>query len=477
MKSNSKAKLINKTLHAPSKSHEGQTLLIDSLEDIVSTMASPTTLKDLSPSSQFMSLNKKNDSANTAKISNPNGFHTFSQKKLTRILKESKSSDLIKSGIDKNERVVGDKEQIIKLQENFIVNLKNEIEILEKEKKIHEQETSQIKALQSESVQLEQKIIKITEAYKKDLRSIKQKIHEKEETIQKVKFESSLKLKEKTSQVEKLKQKIKKLKEESKDFLRRFSEVERFKSSFESVVKEKKKLSEQVSDLNEHINNLNDKIKVLNEENKILVKNYKDVQSDFLDLEKKYQALKVLNSKTTNAQIEITNLLSQFESLNQQNQILTEKNKLISERASLLESENSDLKQVLLKYNSKTQTLPCSSRLHSSQDSLKNLSLHFNKSKPSKDCEIFPKSKASLDYYEVSEPDCSAVDLQMSQLEQELRTIRNINLKLLYKEEELSIKLQKTMKSKNFYQDQTLQLQSRVNELEKLINSHHTKWD
>jgi hypothetical protein len=226
-------------------------------------------------------------------------------------------------------------------------------------------------------------------------------------------------------------------------------------------------LNDQVFELTDQATKSTDQLKILREENKILVKNYKEVQSEFLDLEKKYNSLRALNCKTTNAQMEITNLLGKFESINSQNHLLNEKVKIMSERILLLSSENSDLKEALLKFDN-TSKRHHQSPISSSQENLKSKTLKFTKPNLSS---LQSKSKASCDLIEVSDPGCSMVENQMSHLEFELGTIRSLNLKLLHKEEELNQKLSKTLKSKNFFQDQAIQLQSRVEELERMIVS------
>jgi myosin heavy subunit len=466
MKQTGRPTLPKKTIHTPSKSQDERVFLLDSIEDIISTMASPT-FKEFNPKTLTYSQTSETPHPDPKSLK-PFPTQTYpkpaNKERPIKVLKDFK---IIESFPENSEKVFKEKEEIIKLQENFILNLKNEIEILEKEKILHEQEINQIKGLKSGALKLEKKILKITEAFKKDLRAAKLNLCDKDEVIQKIMFESSLKIKEKTGIIEKLKIKVAGFKEEKKELLRKLKEIEKFKLSFECLAKENKKLNDQVFELTDQATKSTDQLKILREENKILVKNYKEVQSEFLDLEKKYNSLRALNCKTTNAQMEITNLLGKFESINSQNHLLNEKVKIMSERILLLSSENSDLKEALLKFDN-TSKRHHQSPISSSQENLKSKTLKFTKPNLSS---LQSKSKASCDLIEVSDPGCSMVENQMSHLEFELGTIRSLNLKLLHKEEELNQKLSKTLKSKNFFQDQAIQLQSRVEELERMIVS------
>lgn len=430
MKQDIRLKTAKKVIHAPSKSQQDDEYLTLLSEEALSTVESPKCSRQ---SPKYKKCKKTQLAVNQSPVT------------VSDVLKQEQTSKVQKGKFffhspENSGNKVKEQKKMIKLQEDLIINLKKEIGVLKNDKSFNKPETDTVESLKNETMMLESKISNIKQAYEKDLKTAKQQLALKETQIKEQKFEFYVKLQSKDQKIEKLEQKLQKLNKNSKEIQKKIQDLDEVKLSYSKEKSEKNKLIE----LNEEISN---QLKIVTEENKLLIQNYSKIQSDYKELETKFHSLRVLNAKTTNTQVEITNLIEQFENINKQNKILNEKLRLMSERTVLAESENADMRSALLKAEKTVASLK--KKLNKGQ--FNNLSQHWTGLKTLNDFEYLNvPTKLSCETGDFSLSGGSIAESQITQIEHELNTVKELNCKLKVKEGELNEKLLRNKKSQGF---------------------------
>lgn len=433
MKKANRLKTGKKIIHVASRSQPEEEYLKYSTEDALSTMESPIFYKQSTKIGKFDEI-KKNGPGSTLY---PGDLNKVVSRRLSPKHQKAQAAS---SPQEPPQNITKEQEKIIKLQETLILNLKNEIETLEYEKNSSKPESETFISLKNEANNLEYRISSIYQAYKKDLRSVKQTLIVKEDQLKELKLDFHLKLKTKDMKIDKLERKLEKIRTNSKEVEKKLQELDDVKVGYDKEKREKKRLIE----LNEEIN---EKLRLVSEENRILIQNYTKVQSDFQELENKFNLLRIFNSKTTKTQLKLTDLIGQFENINKQNQILNEKLKVMSERNVLAVSENADFRKALLRAEREIEKLKKQIKLNQKTC---NLSQHWNglKTLTEMDC-LNVQTKFSCDTGELSLSGISVTESQLTHIEQELNTVKALSDKLMIKEIELNEKLKKNEEKRN----------------------------